>query len=124
MTPFSGLSLIVHLLIIGVANILKLIFGWDDISLMKEGEKNYRFPRFVHAFERIASVIIVVTVIGAVGFSTQVAIKTGIREGRDEMHRMYAKEQVAKLPSFMSVVRQISITEIVYASENFLKNKN
>jgi hypothetical protein len=121
MTPFSGLSLIVHLLVIGVANTIKLIFGWNDISLMKEGKKNYRFPRFVHIFERIASVIIIITVIGAVSFSTQVAIKTGIREGKDELHRMYASKKVAQLPAFLNSVKSMTITNMVYASENFLK---
>ena len=89
LTPFSGLSLIVHLLIIGMAAVIK--------KVGKKGLKIFHTPTRVPTlwirYRLVVLQSISICVIIIIGFgisaSTAVAVRTGLREGALESHSEY-----------------------------------
>lgn len=118
-TPFSGLSLIVHIFVIGFANLHKFVIKKTNFRVEPTFRKAIRFPRFVNSLERLMSILIIITITGAISFSTVLALQTGIREGADEIHRIYVVKNVAKLPVIVSAIKQITITKVVYGDTDY-----
>lgn len=86
-TPFSGLSLIVHLTIIGISKIINLFRRADKDSM------KFKEARTQTSARRIAnnalSVLVITVIATLMMFSFGVALETGIREGSNEPHIEY-----------------------------------
>ncbi len=87
-TPFSGLSVIIHLLILGTAVVVK--------AVIKKSGMVFRTPINSPFWNRhhpialsILSISIILTVALWVSVSTTVALKTALREGALESHSEY-----------------------------------
>lgn len=91
-TPFSGLSLIVHILIIAFiklfAFVRRRIHFINFEKIIRSKEFVFRFVNNAHISIAL-SLLIITIVVSFVSFSTYFAIKTGIREGENEVHRKY-----------------------------------
>jgi len=96
-TPFSGLSLIIHVLIIGIAKIAKVI--------SKKSGKTFNMPRkFSNTWLQYRGIIlptfsifIIFFVISIVSVSTTIAMRTGIREGRRDLQLQFISNKYALL---------------------------
>jgi hypothetical protein len=85
LTPFSGLSLFIHLAIIGSAKLLNLLRGERQLFLGSAASRA-RGPRW---YSVIASIVIIVFVSTVMISFTGIALTTGMREGAAEPHIQY-----------------------------------
>ncbi len=90
-TPFSGISLITHLLIIGVANVRNM-FSVKVTSPIKQPREHK--PRFVKT-KIVLSHLIVATIFGTMFSSFTIAVRTGFREGQSEPQIIFIKKQIS-----------------------------
>lgn len=96
-TPFSGLSLIIHLLIIGVAKVVKTIVRKTGIILRAPVRVVSMWDKHRAVLSPSISIFILVFVAFGVSASTMVAVKTGLREGAIESHREFIYNRYAFL---------------------------
>lgn len=89
LTPFSGLSLITHLLVIGFASVFGLLFKKKSDTEVK-GVLEETQTRMVLKY--ILSIFILVAVSSLMLLSFVIAVKTGLREGVNEPHMIYVRE--------------------------------
>ena len=97
LTPFSGLSLIIHLLIIGIALIVK--------TFIKKGNLVFHVPtRIANLWARYRvivlpsiSIFIIITVAFGISASTIIAVRTGLREGALESHSEFLHKRYVYL---------------------------
>lgn len=90
LTPFSGISLIVHLAIIGSAKIFEL-FGKKDFKI---GGRNRGSPAFLLRIrDAIVAFALFFGIFAIMLVSTFVAINTSVREGANEWHNIYISQQ-------------------------------
>lgn len=97
LTPFSGLSLIIHLLIIGIAIIIK--------TVIKKSGMVFRIPTRVASLWARYRIIVLpsvsISIIIIIGFgisaSTIIALKTGLREGALESHSEFIHKRYVYL---------------------------
>lgn len=98
MTPFSGLSLIVHLLVIGIGKLIDLLKKkgkFYNFSFFKK--INFDYLKMDFNMTRIAAIAIVVVFSSAMIFSFSVAVRTSIREGAKEPHIRYIRSGISYL---------------------------
>ena len=123
-TPFSGLSLVVHLLIIGVAKLAKLI--------LKNNSKVFHMPikvtnvwaRYRGAVLPVLSIFVISIVTFAVSVSTTVAVRTGIREGARETHVEFISKRYASLERLQknfASKKEHPVSVRKYQTENYSK---
>lgn len=98
MTPFSGISLIAHLLVIAIAKLVHA-FSYSTPAPVR------RPARPLSVFQRLAGVVASVAVI-AVIFSIMssafvVALKTGVKEGSREPQVIFVKKQLVELKNWL-----------------------
>ena len=92
LTPFSGLSLIIHLVIIGLAKISRIVrkktTGYRAVRTPSVGRR-----RFNVAF----SLGIIFTISSVMLFSFAIALSTSIRESEHEWHVQFVKNEWQEL---------------------------
>lgn len=92
-SPSSGLSLILHLVIIATATVFGFIFGRNALKLARVGGLTDSLPNGVALWlKRTLSITIIVGLTMLMVLFTSIAIKTGIREGENEWHMQYFKK--------------------------------
>ncbi|RJQ36309.1 hypothetical protein C4552_03415 [Candidatus Parcubacteria bacterium] len=96
-SPFSGLSLIAHLSIIGGGSLvlaLRKRFPWLFVAISprdKSKKSNHDLSK------RIMSLFIMVTIILVMGYSLIMALAAGWRAGSEEWHMQFASEQLRRM---------------------------
>lgn len=95
LTPFSGLSLIIHLLIIGVAKVIKTIIIKSGIILRAPVRVVTLWDKHSRVISPSLSILIVVLVALGVSTGTTIAVKTGLREGAQESHSEFIQKRFA-----------------------------
>jgi hypothetical protein len=94
MTPFSGISLILHLAIIGIAKVYYYVTGEAETRPRKPLNADRGTTPF---FNRAVSCVIVVAIFVMMLSSFTQAVTTSVREGSREPHIQYIKEKAASL---------------------------
>lgn len=89
LSPFSGLSLIIHLLIIGVAYVVKTAIKKTGLALSVPIRLLGHWDRYRSGVLRSTSIFIIIFIAFWISLSSTVALKTGIREGALESHSEY-----------------------------------
>lgn len=94
MTPFSGLSLIVHLVVIGVGKLVILYKRFPKTNIYAKPRLKFQGSKLALflGFKSVVSIIIVVSLTTLMLTSFGVAIQTGVREGSRESQRQYIQE--------------------------------
>lgn len=88
--PSSGLSLIIHLSIIGVASLLHSVATRVPLPRALVPYTNIALPEHVVKWaKRTISIALIMTLSSLTFFFTIIAIQTGIREGMQESHMQY-----------------------------------
>lgn len=94
LTPFSGLSLIVHLTVIGLGNVSEAI----DSRFLSRHATAVRLPKKKRLLLRSILATSVFLVLSTIMFSLfGVAITTGVREGAREWHRQLIQRTAENL---------------------------
>ena len=86
LTPFSGLSLIIHLTIIGVSSAINFLFVKKKLGDQKPSVAETPLRRYINC---VISVLIILVITVLMSASFLIAIKTGIREGSREPQIRY-----------------------------------
>ena len=93
-TPFSGLSLIIHLIVIAFGTVRGLLFKKKIRVLRKERKEE---TRMVLLSKSTLSVLIILAVTSFMFVSFFLAIKSGIHQGLQEPQIIYIREELAGL---------------------------
>lgn len=96
MSPFSGISLVMHLAIIGVGKIAG-IFRKPARTVAPQSEIAVRTSWLLVGINRTASVLIVLAVFTVMLASFARAVRTGIREGAKEPQVQYVRGRITAL---------------------------
>ena len=106
LTPFSGLSLIVHLVVIGVAKLANI--G------KKKATDTYREPFSTsrQGFKSALSIILLVTITSLMLSSFVIALMTSIREAQNEWHVEFIKNEWVN-------VRDADFHPLHYVADNY-----
>ena len=91
-TPFSGLSLIVHLVIIGFAKLMSLFPRKTAVTAAATRKAQ---GSWIKGMKIAGSHLIVVSIFAIMFASFGVAVKTGAREGAKEPHIKFIKHELA-----------------------------
>ena len=96
-TPFSGLSLIVHLIVIGVATLSRALFKKKN-SAVKEKDivAETELRRYAKS---LFSVVILLVVSGVMIFSFMFALVTGWHVGAEERQMQYVRQEIIGIGS-------------------------
>lgn len=87
-TPSSGLSLIIHLVIIFVATVYRVFFGkFQTNGLYTFVNSNPVVLVYLNIAKRTIAALIIVSLTAAMVVLTGIAIRTGYREGSQEWHK-------------------------------------
>ena len=96
-SPFSGLSLVIHLVIIATATLVALLIGQRRVEVFKRSVWTAGAVARYPILMRTMSIMIIVA-LGLVMFiATTVAVQTGYREGSREPHMIFIKKEFAAL---------------------------
>ena len=106
LTPFSGLSLVIHLVVIAVASVFKKGGGATQRVTTQQILKH-------KTFKHVLSICILIVVSSFMLLSFAIAVKTGIREGANEPHMIYVRQGL----------ENVGGVEEVNARSNNLDNK-
>lgn len=114
--PSSGLSLIIHFTIIGVATVMHGIVTYVPMPrvLAPYWERVALSARVVKWAKRTLSLAIIMTLTSLTFFFTIVAIQTGIREGARESHMQY-------IGAVMYTVLQVVNPQFIPMTENLTR---
>ncbi len=92
LTPFSGLSLVIHLIIIGVATLFSpLLKKKEHVPKIYQMEES----RTRRIFKLSSSILILIIISTLMIVSFALALRTSIREGEKERHMQYIREEIA-----------------------------
>ena len=94
MTPFSGLSFIIHLIVIAVATAFGSLFGKKGGVVKKEQAD---ISLITSVSKQALSILIIIVVSSFMFLSFFTALKTGVREGMDEPHIVYIREELGNV---------------------------
>ena len=96
MSPFSGLSLIIHLFIITLMTLFSLLFPKKNQNTLARKERGQEvFSK--RLWKQGLSIFIIVALSALMLFSFRIALQTSIREGSREWHIQYLRHQFANL---------------------------
>src|SRR3989344_6677220 len=93
LTPISGLSLIIHLLVIAVSSLLSLFVWKKEKKLIESFVVLDTVSRRV--FKYGVSILVVISISLVMLTSFMIALTTGIREGSREWHIQRIKHEYA-----------------------------
>ena len=94
-SPISGLSLLIHMLIIGFAVVWNFANGKGTQSVYQSKPSQGSFLR--QTMNRVVSVLIIVSLGSTTFFLASLAVVTGIEEGRDEPQVRFIKQSYADI---------------------------
>ncbi len=96
-SPFSGLSLVIHLIIIALATLLGVLLRNRQPIAVAHGSSQMQTTTINRVLLRSASTAIVVLLGMFVIITSTLAVKTGVREGAREAHVIYVKREFKEL---------------------------
>lgn len=102
LTPFSGLSLIIHLIVIGFASVSGFLFKKKENGVAKKSgvaQKTLTHP----VMKSVLSIFILIIVSSVMLLSFAIAVKTGFHEGVDEPQITYVREGLQSMGTVKEV---------------------
>ena len=113
LTPISGLSLIIHLLVIAVSSLLSLFVWKKEKKLIESFVVLDTVSRRV--FKYGVSILVVISISLVMLTSFMIALTTGIREGSREWHIQRIKHEYA-------YVREMRIDPLVISFRDWFRD--
>ena len=95
LSPFSGLSLLIHLLVIAIFTLLSFVLWKEKAVLQPVSVVEDTFLR--RALKSGLSVVIVLVLSAIMIVSFAIAVRTGFREGASEPHMIFIRREITQL---------------------------